>query len=1240
MSHPSVPWRGRGLSSRALRAAGLGIALSLFVPSSADAAPSSSPSPSSVRYGRTPGAVKTRGKLETRVKKAKEAAEIESRAPTVDGTSYRTRQPSVTLAVIDDQIGVAKRLVGTADRASKDFPGYVHRLAGLYLDKHAILDLQAGSLYEKIDDMEKSRQPAKAKTLRAKQTRLNKLARAADEEAGKVMAALVGDERYIGYDRRDEVLLDLALTQSRLGKEEAMRKTYARLIKDHPQSQYRPNVYVAFADHEFDRGRVGDAKRLYQQIIDGYDDSPLYAYALYKSAWCDLNPADGASPDYEHALSRFVQAIDATKAGKAGSEANAKQLRREARRDLVRAYVHAGKPSRAWEFFGKVGTGPGKGEDMQRTQMELLAAAYFGEGKYVESTATYRKLQDEFAGDAELCAWQGKILVNALATDDAEIQWKEAERLADTWRSFRDGKFSKKVRRQCRTSTADTLAQLGTTWHDEATKTKRSEPWRLAAQAYAQYLDLFPKAKDAYELAFYLAEVHWARAEQLYGEKDAATKKQGLEQFEQAHDAFVRVLEMKPDGRLTKEAAYAQMLALKNAMEYDETAGPTQACRVQSDGTCPRQAVRGRRGTTQSDDYPRKEYDEASRRMLDAYARYEKYVSDPKDPQLPKILHHRVKLMIDHNRFDEAKPLLKQVTEDFEGSIYAVWSAEMMLDVLTIAWQEPGLSREDKAAAGAELERFANRLEKSKTYRHDEAKRVRAQVPRLMAAVGWTKAEDKRLAAKAGDDPDGYVECGQIYVDLYERYPDHDRPADLLFNAARCFEAGYRVGAAIKVRRVLLDEFPDSDQYQQTLRETAENYQAIAYYEQSAELLETYADKYGGDDYAETALHNAFLFRRGLGDEEAAKKDLSEYESMFRRKDPKRAAEIFWSEGELLDDAAARLQHAQQYIDKYGKKGGTVGLAVAHATVGQILWDRSCPERGADGVCVSLKRRKSGAGQATQDAAEELRNRGKARRRCGVATRGVVTVHARDRKLADKAQEHLAKAAALFDKVSKMPADPEEERAARDAWGMALVLQADAEYEDYLRIEMPENLSFHVETWKKDSGVGKWEREYAQQVARAEDSRKRFKVFLEGKVTKGTSLGNRYDAVAKTKSPHWALAAMSRTAVVNQNFADQLYRAEIPRELQTDEQRDMYCDALADYAAPFEQTAHASFSKCLSRSTEYSYFNEFSRSCEEEMQQRMPEEFPATNELFGRSRYTDSAIRRVEVQVSLLGDDG
>jgi outer membrane protein assembly factor BamD (BamD/ComL family) len=1246
MSHVPPRRRGRSLRSRASRSIGLGALLFVSLPALALAAGPTAPA-SGVRYGRKAGAIKTRTRLDTRAKGEASGASTKKAAPGVDASAYHERKPSVTLAVIDDQIGVARRLVEQADRTSAEFPGFLHRLANLYLDKRAILELAAGELYEKIDALTKSRRGQEAKTLQARQARLGKQARQASAEGARVMAALVGESRYDTYDRRDEVLYDLALAYGQLGEEEKMKANYARLIKDHPQSRFRPHVYVAFADHEFDQGHVADARRLYQQVIDGYAGSPMYAYALYKSAWCELNPDGDAGPDYPRALSRFVQAIDAASAGKAGSEANGRQLRREARRDLVRAYVHAARPSKAWDFFGRVGRGPTNAEDMRRQEMELLAAAYFGEGMYVESTATYRELQDRFVGDASVCQWQSKIVVNALASHDAQIQWKEAQRLVKAWEEVRGGNFDKQVRRHCGAAARDTLVQLATTWHDEANKTRRAEPWHFAAAAYEEYLRLFPKDKEAYELAFYLAEVHWARGEQLYAQPDRARKVEGLAEFEAAHDAFVHVLEMRPKGKLSREAAYAQMLAMKNALEYDETAGPRTACTVHSDGTCSyddRRARRGRGHNTQEvARLPPREYDEASRRMLEAYATYEQYVDDPKDPQRPKILYHRAKLMVDHNRYDDSRPLLEQIVGDYEGTVYAVWSAEMLLDALTIDWADASRSVAERAAAGDDLVQWATKLEASKTFAHAEATRVRAQVPTLMAAVGWTIAEGDRVAAKAGEDPDGYRKCAQRYVGLYEMYPDHDRPDDLLFNAAICFEAAYLVGNAIKVRRVLLDDHPGSDHYQQTLRATAENYQSIAFYAEAAELLEGYAGKYETDAYTGPALENAFLFRRGLGDDDAAKRDLQHYESLLRRKDPKAAARVFWSEADLLSDAGAdadadaQLRHAQEYVARYGKKGGSEGLALAHARIGQLLWERSCAHPGPGGVCVTVTRRKAGAGQATQDAAETLRIRGrhKARKRCGFATQGVLKVHDRDRKLAAKAQDHLARAVDLFGALGDLPEDADQARAIRDSWGMALTYRADEGYERYLRIEMPDKLTFFVEDWKKDSSVAKWDREYAEQVRRRADSTARFGRFLDAKTKQGRGLVEDYARVRGSGSPHWILAAAARSAVVHQNFADQLYRAEIPAELRTPDQVDAYCDTLSDYAAPLEHEAHESFAYCLQRSTEFSFFNEFSRQCEQEMQQRRPDEFPATNELFGRSRYSDSSVKRAGVQLDL-----
>ena len=107
--------------------------------------------------------------------------------------------------------------------------------------------------------------------------------------------------------------------------------------------------------------------------------------------------------------------------------------------------------------------------------------------------------------------------------------------------------------------------------------------------------------------------------------------------------------------------------------------------------------------------------------------------------------------------------------------------------------------------------------------------------------------------------------------------------------------------------------------------------------------------------------------------------------------------------------------------------------------------------------------------------------------------------------------------------------------------------------------------------------------------------------------------------------------------MLSQNFADELYRAQVPKSFKTEDQYYAYCDALADQAGPLEAQAVEAFNYCIGRSTEFQFFNQFSRLCEEEMQQRDAERFPATNELFGQSVYTASSIAPVAVMTSTEG---
>jgi hypothetical protein len=323
---------------------------------------------------------------------------------------------------------------------------------------------------------------------------------------------------------------------------------------------------------------------------------------------------------------------------------------------------------------------------------------------------------------------------------------------------------------------------------------------------------------------------------------------------------------------------------------------------------------------------------------------------------------------------------------------------------------------------------------------------------------------------------------------------------------------------------------------------------------------------------------------------------------------------------------------------------------VALAELGQIWWRNSCPESLLYDSCLSVKRKRAVAGESEREKARKLRRKAKAGedkkkkkkyvppKHCGNPTQGIITVYKRDKKKAAKAQDYFKKALKKAGGKVEIPeTDRQRVEAYRNAWGKSMVYSADQKYEEYLTIEMPEDLDFTLEEWKKGSGLDKWEKEYEEQKKKKEDSEKRVGEFFEKKIKLAGELEKQYGDVKKTKSPYWVLAAAARSAVVYQNFADQLYRAEVPRSFKSEEQYYAYCDALADQATIPQEKALAAFTYCLSRSTEFQFFNEFSRMCEEELQQRNPDKYPATNELFGNAKYTDSRLDVVGVQTDLEG---
>ena len=503
---------------------------------------------SNVRYTRKSGKVRTKDTLDTKFKAQKEAQEKESKRKVemMQGGEFAKKRSAVAQEIADTQIEQLKRLLKATDPSHADYPDLLLRLSDHFLEKKAYFENQVGALYEEIYAAEEAKNKTKADQLKAKQAKFEAQAKESSEQAVKVYKVLVSSPQLGKFKRLDEALYFYAFELGQLKREAEMKEAYIRLIQDFPNSQYIPNAYLSFADYYFGQSKIGDALQLYEKVIT-FKDSPVYAYALYKLAWCHLNPVGTADPRYDLSLDFFVKTIAATLEGRAGSEANAKQLRRDARRDLVQAFAQAGKPTKAWEFFQKIGDGPKEDENMSRKMMELLSVRYFGQGMYTESTFVYEKLQELFPEDPQTCEWQGRIVINALATDNKSVQWTETAQLGEYWTKFKDGDYKQAIKRKCRDETLDTMKQMATVWHDEAEKTKNEATYALAEQAYEGFLKTFPKDKDAYEIQMFYAELLWARAAALINDKKS--KADGLVKFRKAHGEFIKVLEINPEGK-------------------------------------------------------------------------------------------------------------------------------------------------------------------------------------------------------------------------------------------------------------------------------------------------------------------------------------------------------------------------------------------------------------------------------------------------------------------------------------------------------------------------------------------------------------------------------------------------------------------------------------------------------------------------------------------------------------------
>ncbi|MBA2538539.1 MAG: tetratricopeptide repeat protein [Deltaproteobacteria bacterium] len=872
---------------------------------------------------------------------------------------------------------------------------------------------------------------------------------------------------------------------------------------------------------------------------------------------------------FADAMQAFNEVIQGTR-----NDPTKAMLHRSASKDFVRAYAEIGKADKALLTFKRVSAGDGIGNTSGLTMLSSLSDHYLDQGKSDKAIYVLRELMTQQPKHKNVCLWEHSIARSMMtlpsATGDDRVA--EIEALTKLYAALQDKSVLPKAELvDCRDAAAEMSGQLARAYHQEGVKTRNPEQLRLAGRLYRAYLGAFQGAPDFAETQYFHAELAWVFAELEKDPRLAVVK------WEATATAFSDVLERgKLPAKLIQISAYAAMLARMKSLQIDPRVRQEKVDEAAYDRVA----------------LP-KQLPENETKLLAAFDGYLKHVRDPNDSERIDVMFHRANLLRRFDRFAEAIPALEVIVLQHGTHETAPWALQLVLDSYNRLKNYEGMFA------------FANKVPPKVLALWPEGEITIKDLQRQQLRK---QGEEHEKQAKASGNLELYVACANKNVAAYNMNPLSDDADQILYNAGVCFELGKSISAAKGMYLLLQQHFPKSKLAAKSVARLGNALASIAFYKEAAEKLEEYATKYAGEDNAFPALSDAVQFRKGIGDDAKALANTRQFIQMFGKTKPAEAATAFFSMTSIYEkqgDLDKLAAHLRAYLVQWGSVGGGDRRVIAQAKLGQALWQAACPVATIDGTCMRMTRVAS-LGRQLRVAADGIP------KRCGDATQAELEVIPRDERKVKAALAAFTAATAEYERGGITG----DTRGALYHYALAKFGKVERQYEQYLAMQIPANLTFST-----------------RQPAIADQSRKRFLAWFEGKSKLGVAMKNEYVSIIALKDGAIAIASAARLGAISQNFSVQLFRAEIPVDQRTgpyaEETSQAYCDELTLRAEPLQQFAETSYEACLLTSTKLGWFSEWSRACERELGQLLPDRYPKAFEL---RRSPDAFARIVDVE--------
>lgn len=455
-----------------------------------------------------------------------------------DANEFLAAKESFLTEKRDETIKLLRQQMDSGYKANRD--NMLLRLGQLYAEKYQELGLAESELYTRqLEEFEKKKVADKS----AKRPDIdNSRSKRYLKDALTLFYSL--EKEYPRHPKIDEVIFFIGFVEMESGNTAKGSAYLERVVSKYPQSRKFDEALVYLGDFYFDKVKFGAAMAKFN-ILSRRQDSPLYHYAVYKLAWCELNMSQQVK-----GLRRMKGLVSNLKGATEKAKFN---LREQALKDLVVFYAETEAVDEAIDFFTDE-----QGKEKALENLKLIADILRSKARDEAAIKAYTKLLAEFGDSPDAPKLH-------LGLYEARARLGQTERAVEALASAiqrygATSEWAKKFPKEKAADVQETLEALSAEGlrvamfhHNSAQKSSNKAAFAYAQKLYTALLDSFPQHPDRKKISFYRAEILYAQGHWLA-----------------AANSYMDAAKVPPKDKVTDDSVYAALLALDRLTAKNE----------------------------------------------------------------------------------------------------------------------------------------------------------------------------------------------------------------------------------------------------------------------------------------------------------------------------------------------------------------------------------------------------------------------------------------------------------------------------------------------------------------------------------------------------------------------------------------------------------------------------------------------------------------------------------------------